>query len=151
MRVIKPIETKLSPESETFLLASDNLVFVDCDETLAFWRTNEDPEDEIILVRDPYSAAGQDLIPMVPHHRNIALIKRNYYQGRTVIVWSAAGSLWAESIVKTLQLEDYVSLIMSKPTIYIDDLPIEKWGLSRVYLSKDLPRHPIKHKPIKKK
>ncbi len=127
------------------VIQSDNIFFFDVDESLVFWDTTSHPEDKqhIVQVPDPYMRDKGCLVDMVPHFRNIDLLKRNKGQGRTVIVWSAGGSLWAESVVKTLGLEEYVDYVMSKPIAYLDDKPMEEWGITRVYLSKHLPKHPI--------
>lgn len=119
-----------------FILRSDNIIYFDVDETLVFWKASS--TDEIIDVPDPYMPGG-GFIKVVPHKRNIDLLKRNKGQGRAVIVWSAGGYAWAESVVKTLGLMDFVDLIVSKPTVYVDDRTMETWGLNRVYLNKDLP------------
>lgn len=123
-----------------FVLKSDNLIYFDVDETLVFWRTDNYHEDDLVKVLDPYTR-GNEFVKMVPHQRNIDLLKRNHGQGRTVIVWSAGGVFWAESVVKTLKLESYVDLIIAKPSVYVDDRPMEDWKLNRVYLSKELPPH----------
>lgn len=126
--------------NKPFVLKSDNLIYFDVDETLVFWRTDNYHEDDLIKVKDPY-ARGNEFIKMVPHQRNINLLKRVHGQGRTVVVWSAGGVFWAESVVKTLKLESYVDLIISKPYTYVDDRPMEDWKLNRIYLSKELPQH----------
>lgn len=132
-------KSKLTPE--TVVLDSDDLIFFDVDETLVFWRTDEDPSDVIIQAIDVY--LDDKVINLVPHERNIALLKRNFGQGRTIVVWSMGGALWAESVVKALGLEGYVSLIMSKPKMYCDDIDMKDWGCSRMYLKKHLPKHPV--------
>ena len=135
--------TQLNQITEPSVLASDNNIFVDVDETLVFWRIDEDPNDIIIQVNHPYL---HKYIELIPHHRNIDLVKSNKGQGRRVIIWSAGGYAWAEAVVKALKLESYVDLIMAKPIAYVDDLPMENWGCQRVYLNKNLPHHPISKK-----
>lgn len=39
-----------------------------------------------------------------------------------MVVWSAGGWDWAEAVVKTLKLENFVDLVISKPTWTYDDL-----------------------------
>lgn len=123
------------------VLESDNLVYFDCDDTLVLWKTDEDPNDPIIEVKDPYIEGTT--VKLVPHIRNINLLKRNHGQGRAVVVWSAGGVQWAKNIVYSLGLKNYVSLIICKPSIYVDDLDIKDWGLNRVYLHKNFRKHPI--------
>lgn len=38
-----------------------------------------------------------------------------------VVVWSQGGSDWAATVVKALSLEKYVTVVMAKPSWYIDD------------------------------
>lgn len=126
-------------QKKPIVIRSDNIIYFDVDETLVFWRTDNYNDDDLVKVVDPYMRT--DIVKMVPHKRNIDLLKRNKGQGRTVVVWSAGGCLWAESVVKSLGLEEYVDLIVAKPSVYVDDKPMEIWGLNRVYLSKELPPH----------
>ena len=121
------------------VINNDDCVFTDIDETLIFWKTT-DPTDVTIEVEDPYME--DKIIKLVPHQSNIDLIKRKYGQGKMIIVWSAGGALWAETVVKALKLETIVTLIMAKPTTYIDDIDVKDWGLNRVYLSKHFRDHP---------
>lgn len=133
------------------VIKSDNLIYFDVDETLIFWKHlipaygegifADSDHPETIEIPDPYMRKAGAIIKAVPHQRNIDLLKRNKGQGRTVVVWSAGGYAWAEAVVKTLRLEEYVDLIISKPITYVDDKPMEAWGLTRVYLSKNLPEH----------
>ncbi len=125
---------------EPTVLATDDVIYFDVDETLIFWRTDEDPNDPIIEVVDPYIPGKT--IKLVPHQRHIDMMLRNYGQGKTIVVWSAGGCLWAENVVKALGLDNIVSLIIKKPDVYVDDLDIKDWGLNRVYLAKDLRGHP---------
>jgi len=127
--------------NKLMILKSDNLIYFDVDETLVFWRTDNYNDSDLIKVPDPYMREGQSFVKMVPHKRNIDLLKRNKGQGRSVVVWSAGGVFWAESVIKTLKLENYVDLIIAKPSVYVDDRPMETWGLNRIYLSKNLPEH----------
>lgn len=121
------------------ILDSDDLIFCDVDETLVFWKTDQDPADVVIQAVDPYM--GGKYVDLVPHQRNIDLLKRNKGQGRTIVVWSMGGVEWAASVIEALGLKDYVDIIMGKPKAYIDDKEIGDWGCSRVYLSKEFPPH----------
>lgn len=125
--------------AETVILASDDCIFFDVDETLVFWKTDQDSTDIVIQAVDPYM--GGQYVKLVPHQRHIDLLKRNHGQGRTIVVWSAGGVYWAESVVRALGLESYVSLILTKPKAYVDDKKMEDWGSGQVYLSKTFPPH----------
>lgn len=120
-------------------LSNDYSTFFDVDETLVFWGHPEHEDDETIEVQDPYYPSKT--VKLVKHQRNIEFLIRKSGQGQDIIVWSAGGSAWAETIVKALGLEEYVTLVMSKPSMYVDDLDVSHWGMSRVYLSKHFKPH----------
>lgn len=122
------------------ILHSDNVLYVDVDETLILWGNKEHEEDREIIVDDPYLPGKKNTF--VAHQRNIDLVIRNKNQGKHIIVWSAGGYRHAEEVVKALEMEQYVDLILSKPTSYVDDLSMSDWGCKRVYLGKQLPKHP---------
>lgn len=126
---------------QPIFIASDNQIFFDVDETLVFWNTNEDPFDDIITIVDPYISGTT--IDLVPHDRHISLLKRNKGQGRNIVVWSAGGADWAKTVVYALGIEEYVDVIMAKPTSYVDDTPMEAWGCQRIYLHKHFRKHSI--------
>lgn len=124
------------------VLRSDNLIYFDVDETLINWKVKEDDmgnQEPYVNIFDPYMPDGEKTIPVIPHKRNIDLLKRSYGRGQTVVVWSAGGVFWAEAVVKALKLSKYVSLIVAKPTVYVDDKPMEYWSLAHVFLQRDLP------------
>lgn len=120
------------------VLESTNSIFFDVDNTLVMWEVSKEDiqsNRRVIRVKDPY--IDDLIIALLPHQTHINILKRNHAQGRIIVVWSAAGAIWAELIVKTLKLEKYVSLIMEKPSLYVDDTPIEKWGPKLIYLKDD--------------
>ena len=121
------------------VINNDDSVFCDIDETLVFWKTT-DPTDTVIEVPDPY--INDKPVKLVPHQRNIDLIRRKYGQGKMIIAWSAGGAIWARNVINALGLNDIVTLIMAKPTTYVDDIDVANWGLNRVYLSKHFHDHP---------
>ena len=86
------------------------VVFVDCDETLILWEVPfEEQENALIL-----DAGGYNVICM-PHKPHIELLKHFKARGQQVVVWSAGGATWAGKVVKILQLESCVDLVISKP------------------------------------
>lgn len=62
-----------------------------------------------------------------PHKIHIDMVKEFKHRGFNIIVWSQGGSDWAESVVKKIGLEDYIDVIMPKPSWYFDDAPVEKF------------------------
>jgi FMN phosphatase YigB (HAD superfamily) len=115
------------------VITNDMMVMFDCDDTLVMWNNVNywvpGPDKyEFIDSTDGGSAFLQI------HKAHVNLLKKYKAQGYTVVVWSAAGYRWAESVVKTLQLEDYVDMVMSKPIKYVDDLSAKEILGSRVYI-----------------
>lgn len=49
-----------------------------------------------------------------------------------IILWSQSGAEYAESVAKVLKIDHLVSLYMSKPQEYCDDLPETAW-MNRVF------------------
>lgn len=127
MKTLKPTECSV--------LASSNTVFVDVDDTLIMWDVGHKIERSI-LIRDPHLAG--ESVRVIPHRTHINILKRNHAQGRTIIVWSAAGYEWACQVISHLGLEKYVTLIIPKPVCYVDDKPMSDWGCMRTYLKRDI-------------
>ena len=101
------------------VIKGNKFVYFDVDETLVKWSYDRYEADKAILFEI-------DMISeyLVPHSKHIELLKR--YKTRTkdtvIVVWSQGGWDWAETVVKTLGLEEYVDAILTKPDIYVDDL-----------------------------
>ena len=97
---------------------NENITCYDVDETLVLWFNKCDPSKKVKIVC-PYGGSETWL---KPHHRHIDLLKKHAGRKNYVIVWSAAGVLWAEAVVKALGLEEYVDLVMTKPSKIVDDM-----------------------------
>src|SRR3990167_10206542 len=93
------------------------------------WKYNVDHE-KTVDVLDPYTKETQTLYINETH---VELLKRSKGRGRYIIVWSHAGYQWAEAVVKALQLERYVDVVMSKVEDYVDDLKCGKWITKNLY------------------
>lgn len=75
-----------------------------------------------------------------PIEENVQFLKDLKSRGYHITVWSAAGFRRAEEVVKALQLEPYVDVIMTKMLKHCDDLTdIEDIVGRRVFLAKELP------------
>ena len=118
-------------------------VGVDIDETLVFIHGPKMDGDGLILrsydliLTDPYGVLGD--IYLTKHKPNINMIKRGYVRGQRYFAWTRAGYRWAEAVVKALDIEYCFEFCMTKPTKYIDDLPVQEWMTDRSYLD------PLKH------
>jgi hypothetical protein len=98
--------------------------FFDVDDTLLMWDLPEDMmlnDDRLVSVQ---CRDAQDML--LPNHHNILLLKKMSVRGHGIVVWSGGGSDWAEAVVKALELEDFVDVVTSKPTYYIDDIANSK-------------------------
>lgn len=115
------------------IIENETPVMVDCDQTLVMWhdRHQEPIKGVTVEFKDPYD---QGSFFLKPHEAHIKLLKQQKGRGKAVVVWSAAGYLWAKEVVEKLELEEYVDLIMAKPCKYIDDLPCEEFMGNRIYI-----------------
>jgi hypothetical protein len=114
---------------------SENVVFCDVDDTLVMHMHPSDMgKYETVRV---YDLIERKFITLGINEPMIRLLKEEYSRGSHIKVWSRGGYAWAANIIKELQLESYVHEVLSKPTAYFDDKPIEEWLKYRVYISPD--------------
>lgn len=115
------------------VIKNNNTVFFDVDETLVLTLepTTENASHIFIDIPDPLNPNG--MIVKALHIPMIRLLQEEHAKGSFVVVWSRGGYDWATSVVRALKLETKVNLVMTKPMVYFDDLPIEKWLPYRVY------------------
>lgn len=114
------------------VIKSENIIFCDVDDTLVQMLDYENLELDTgsISILDPYDSLYTSRMPM---HKNIRILKTWHARGAYVVVWSAFGYQWAETVVKALCLQDHVHQIMSKPRAHIDDLPSTQWMGERIW------------------
>lgn len=113
-----------------FIAKSNLTTFFDVDDTLIYWTepSLKEGSKEVIFEFNGFTIKKYVIIP---HVEELKLQKES---GSYIVVWSASGYQWAEAIVKALELEEYVDLIISKPTRYYDDKEASKWLPNRRYL-----------------
>lgn len=98
--------------------------YIDVDDTLISWSPTE---TELFNHGKVYiSPDGLETI-LVPNAKQIEQLKKHKIRGHTIIVWSAGGSKWAAEAVKFLELEQYVDLVVEKPTWIYDDKQAEEF------------------------
>lgn len=108
---------------------SNELVWcVDVDDTLVHGRISD--AGASLEFHCPYT---NTMLTQEPNYANIRLLKEKKARGAYIIVWSAGGNRWAREVVKTLGLEEYVDLVLTKPTGYCDDRQCSEWMGDRVY------------------
>ena len=112
-----------------FVLKGESVVYYDCDDTLVIWDVSRDKIDETMQ----FNYYGTIKV-LLPHKRHIALLKEQKKNGKMVVVWTAAGWEWAQEVVKVLELEPHVDVILSKPTAYVDDLDAKEFMGHRIFL-----------------
>lgn len=109
---------------------NEMVVFCDVDDTLIM-HDNSLPYD--LYITDPYMPDFTQAVRK--HQKHIDFLKNLKGRGYTIIVWSAGGAKWANTVVKALQLENYVDICMCKPVKYVDDLEAHQILGTRVYLN----------------
>lgn len=67
------------------------------------------------------------------HKAHIDQLKKHKARNHQVEVWSAGGADWAKSVIKALQLEEFVDIVGPKPSWCYDDLPANEF-INVVYL-----------------
>lgn len=103
----------------------------DCDDTLVRWIWDQNEKEELrhklVKFHIKNIVYHTSHVWLLPNEEVITNLKLNKTTGSSIIVWSAGGYSWAEEVVKVLKLEEYVDIIMSKPSMYVDDLPCAEW------------------------
>lgn len=124
------------------VIGNHNVVMFDVDDTIVKWDGESIRTEPTIQITQPkvlHRTADDELVEvgpytvtLVPHKVHIVKLKEHKKAGHTVIVWSAGGWDWAEAVIKTLRLEEYVDVVFNKPICIYDDLPPHEF-LSRKY------------------
>ena len=109
-------------------IESHKVVMCDVDDTLVLWDKSEYSHIPSITVK--YAGKTSEVIV---NQKNVNLLIKLVKLGYTVIVWSATGYDWAETIVKAIGIEKEVTMCMSKPRYYIDDKDSKLWIGERLY------------------
>lgn len=113
------------------VIDKESTIFIDVDQTLIMWGIKAKKGDKLIAITNPHSGEQNYL---APHPGHIKVLKDRKARGSYVVVWSASGYAWAEAVVKALELEDYVHLVMTKPHMYIDDKKAKDIMGERLYI-----------------
>jgi hypothetical protein len=116
--------------NKPIVIDSDFPVPFDCDDTLVIWDYPPEKLSECIYLKIDITE-----IPLLPHKKHIEELKKHKARGHRVIVWSAGGWEWANEVVKKLELEEFVDVVMSKPRWFYDDLPSTEFmpEINRIY------------------
>jgi len=118
------------------VLPSNLTVYFDVDDTLIMWNaTDEQLDKDGVTIKCPsgYTVVDEEVThcppwyaKVLPHKKHIEQLIKHKMRKHMVVVWSAGGYDWAEAAVKALKLEQYVDLVVCKPTWAYDDMPAER-------------------------
>lgn len=102
------------------VINNENVVAYDIDDTLLLWsKKHHSPQEGCIELEDPYD--NNRKVYLKPHKVHLRLMRNYKARGFSVIVWSHQGYKWCEEVIKRLNIEQYVDLIMTKPNRHFDD------------------------------
>ena len=102
-----------------------NVFACDVDDTLIMWGDPKFyPGKVVTITTNGFPEKGAVNEFALEH------LKKMKRRGYAVVVWSAGGSDWAEAVVKALEIERYVDLVMPKIDDHLDDTedPVDKIG-----------------------
>lgn len=114
------------------VIESEQIIMWDVDDTLVMWLGG--PSTSTIAIKCPYSGRIEHVTPHKPH---IKILKDRKARGATNIVWSSGGFKWAEAVVKALEIQQYVDLVLSKPCMHVEDGDSATVLGPKLYLSPD--------------
>lgn len=99
----------------------DNVAYFDVDDTLIMYQIPDHRLAEAFEISIPDRPLFTATV--IPNYDHIERLKLHKTWGNGVVVWSRSGYEWAEQVIKELKLENYVDLIVTKPSYYYDDKP----------------------------
>ena len=104
-----------------FTLENDKVVCFDVDSTLVFFKEpdpEKHPNSRYLFVNG---------LKIWVNNRVENKIVQHYQRGWCVVVWSQSGNWWAKQVIEKLGLEEYVTMVLTKPLRYYDDYSSEDW------------------------
>jgi hypothetical protein len=113
-------------------ITNENIRPFDVDGTLIFHPSAiNGGRAPLINVYDPVT---KRYIKMRPNHNMARLLREEKQRGSFILVWSRGGKEWARNVIIAMDLVACVDLVMSKPIVYFDDVPVKKWMKERVFI-----------------
>jgi predicted phosphatase len=119
------------------VIKSEHNIMVDVDGTLIDHLTTEQLNEPIRLTVSLWCPIENKNITVGVNQSMVRLLKEEYHRGSHVVVWSRGGWEWATNVVRALNLEKYVDLVMTKPLVYFDDIEVQEWLKYRVFIKHD--------------
>lgn len=118
-----------------FVLEGSQVTYFDVDDTLVMWGPiPKDYSGSLVKVCEPSLGIHLDGIC---HEKHIEELKQHARRGHKIVVWSAGGWKWALAVVKALNLETFVDVVIEKPEWLYDDLQPELFMPRRKYIDID--------------
>ena len=117
------------------IVENDYVVCFDVDDTLIRWIWDEQERLQHCNEMLEIDTTNRFQTMVLPYYEHIELLKRYKAKGKFIIVWSQSGYEWAKKVVETLNLTEYVDLVLTKPEKYVDDLNANEW-MEHVYFGK---------------
>lgn len=102
-------------------VTNPHITFIDIDDTLVYWEKNG--QRPCVIIKTPWVEETLEV-----NENMLNNIKQLSLRGFYIVLWSQSGHEWCEAVAKALDIEDKISLCMTKPGFFYDDLPIEAWG-----------------------
>jgi len=99
-------------------IRNDKVIMYDVDETLIHWYNPGDDEKAPIAI-------GEEVFWVNIYE--VERLKKSHEIGYTIIVWSQSGWEWVERVCEALEITKYVTIGMTKPLFFIDDIPLKFW------------------------
>jgi hypothetical protein len=119
------------------VIANENIRPFDVDNTLII--PLDSPNGGFVHVVDPLCSLNSRITFRI-HEPNLRLLKEELARGSVVLVWSRSGYQWAHNVMQALGFTTHDNLyILSKPTIYFDDVEVGHWLKDRVFLDANQP------------
>lgn len=100
------------------IITNPNVVMFDVDRTLIEpYEEHKHSLSDKITISTP--SGNEDFVELKHVTR---ILKRQHVQQHFIVVWSQGGDYWATVVLKALNLQDYVDLVITKPKWYHDDV-----------------------------
>jgi phosphoglycolate phosphatase-like HAD superfamily hydrolase len=102
-----------------------NVFACDIDDTIVMWDVPYDYDGPTVKIK-----TNGFIEICIPNEYVIEHIKKLKKRNYSIVIWSAGGSDWGESVINSLGLDKYVDVIMPKISDHMDDVrdPKDKIG-----------------------
>lgn len=94
-------------------------VGVDCDDTLVSWKFCRPDSVDAVAFEHPKLGT----VYLNVNWEVVAHVKRHVLCGHQIVIWSAGGADWAETVAKHVGLDDIAVCYMEKFRWIVDDKP----------------------------